>query len=319
MRITVLFFVFIISSCAIGPKFTPAPPPPDGKGLLYLMRGDVYHGGGFPTKFIINDRIVAKLYDQGYTWIHLPPGTYKVRAGGIEKKIKITISGGETHYFRYHQVSKSTYSYFNIFEKTNYNDIKSDLTSARYKKSNDYESAEYTILREFENNQTENSAELSINLSENFNGGRADLDVYYMDDPEYCYYQRQKITHEDFKGEVINLPTKATVTLLLTAMPKSYLPFETYTKSYYCSTFITFNPEENQSIEMDFSIQKVADKNWVCNISMKDKLNGSSYDFLPRSMPEKFSRASPRCTPEDFKAPEYISNYEFRFNANPPI
>jgi len=317
VRIIVLFFVFIISSCAIGPKFTPAPPPPEGKGLLYLMRGDVYHGGGFPTKFIINDRIVAKLYDQGYTWIHLAPGTYKVRAGGIEKKFKITISGGETHYFRYHQVSKSTYSYFDFFEKLNYDDIKNDLAAARYKKSNDYEIAEYTNLREFKNNPTENSAKLSINLSENFKGGRANLDVYYMDDPERCYPQRQKITHEEFKGEAIHLPANAPATLLLTAMPKSSLPFETYIKSYYCSTFITFNPEEDQSIEMNFSIQKVADKKWACEISMQNKSNGNLYDFLPRSKREISSAASPRCTPEDFKAPEYISSYEFRFNTNP--
>ncbi|MFC3153333.1 DUF2846 domain-containing protein [Litoribrevibacter euphylliae] len=108
MKKYLVLLVLILQGCAMGPIYKDAPPVDNEKALIYLMRGDIHYGGGYATSFRINDSKVVELYDNGYSWIHLTPGTYKFSAGG--ERLSVKIEPGETYYIELHQEVKSVSS-----------------------------------------------------------------------------------------------------------------------------------------------------------------------------------------------------------------
>jgi hypothetical protein len=83
MRRLALLTAFLgVAGCStVGPAYTPAPPPPEGQALVYVMRTSVGYGNFWPTVFSLNDTKVVSLYDKGYSWIYVKPGRYKISAG----------------------------------------------------------------------------------------------------------------------------------------------------------------------------------------------------------------------------------------------
>jgi len=105
MRIASGLCLMLLMGCAMGPKFTQAPPAPEGKCTVYLMRSKG-PGDWWPTTFFMNDVKVVSLQDKAYSWIHLDPGRYKVSAGWmVGKSLNLggdfNIEAGGTYYIEY--------------------------------------------------------------------------------------------------------------------------------------------------------------------------------------------------------------------------
>ena len=323
MRVLLYFLILtMLVSCAVGAGYAPAPEPPAGKALLYLVRSAVTYGGGYRTEFSANDRIIASLYDGGYSWIYLDAGSYKLKAGNADLNFKVDLVAGETYYIRYRQVvkpDKYAVQVYDIFERLSLEQAKQDLLKARYKPSNDYHSAKFTKLRDYQNTPSVNAARMHLKRRQNIasTSSRVDMNVYLIDDAEKCFYSRQKITHESFADGNVYLPTDGPVTLLLTAQQASTFFIKSGVQPYFCSSYITFYPETGQQLSLDFSASNDSASQIIkCHVSMTDMSSGKSYPFLPRTKVKTFSGASPRCTPNDMTNPQKLSEYSFGFVMN---
>jgi hypothetical protein len=96
----------LLSACtATGPTFQPADnTTTPGNGMLYVYREKTFAFGGRSAYFYVNDVNVFDLNPEGYSWVSLPPGTYKLKQkwpvdvsfGSLE--ISIQIQPGEARY-----------------------------------------------------------------------------------------------------------------------------------------------------------------------------------------------------------------------------
>lgn len=112
------FLVFIcafISGCSTngGQPYSPAPPPPEGKALVYLMRTEVVYGSAYPTVFFVNDSAVSEMKDWGYSWIYLSPGVHKISAGRTSEAVSVLVSValGKVYFVEYSQENTGYQSY----------------------------------------------------------------------------------------------------------------------------------------------------------------------------------------------------------------
>jgi hypothetical protein len=72
-----LFIVtsLLLTSCATGPKFTSAPPPPSGKALIYVYRkGSIVGAAGY-SRIYVNGELQGSLSNGGYETCNVPEGT----------------------------------------------------------------------------------------------------------------------------------------------------------------------------------------------------------------------------------------------------
>jgi hypothetical protein len=99
----------LVAGCATtGEPYSPPPPAPAGKSLVYLMRTSVSLGGAWTTQFYINDKHATSLYDRGYSYVYLGPGKYKISVTStLQKKdylhFDMPIKAGRTYYIEYTQ------------------------------------------------------------------------------------------------------------------------------------------------------------------------------------------------------------------------
>lgn len=165
MKSFCILFLLLLSGCAMGPKYKDAPPPQKDFALIYLLRGDVEYGGGYKTKFEINDRVVTALYDDGYSWLYLKPGLYDIEAANRE--IKLNVEAGETYYVKFYQnvtfePAYNKYSSENILKRYQINDIRKELNNARLSDAIPYEKAPLSIDRKFRNSEESSLAKFRI-------------------------------------------------------------------------------------------------------------------------------------------------------------
>jgi hypothetical protein len=98
----------IVGCTTTGQSYSPPPPAPQGKALVHFMRSSVTYGNFYPTIFSVNDVKIVSLYDYGYSWIHLDPGTYTFSAGTASNtdnvQLEIPIKSGQEYFIEYDQV-----------------------------------------------------------------------------------------------------------------------------------------------------------------------------------------------------------------------
>lgn len=113
-KLFLLLFVFpFLMSCVVakGPVFSRVESSPD-RGTLYIYRPSSFAAGGRIFQFFVDEKLVAKLESNGYSWLKLPPGTYTVRSekekwfGDVpsahgNSEVKVTIESGKNYYLRF--------------------------------------------------------------------------------------------------------------------------------------------------------------------------------------------------------------------------
>lgn len=137
MKKIIVFLAFqFIASCAMGPIYSPAPPPTNDFGLIYLIRGYVEYGGGYRTPFSINGHQFVELFDYGYSTVLLESGTYTVGAENLKKTI--VLNPGQTIYLMFDQDIESFGQFVrhtNRFREYDRGKIIDTLQNCRYKES----------------------------------------------------------------------------------------------------------------------------------------------------------------------------------------
>ena len=131
-----LFFtILLITGCtALGEKYTPAPPPPYDKALVYLFRTSVSTGGFWRTSFMLNNKEVVALHNGGYTWIHLDKGNNEFDSKAVNHKnigFSASLKAGETYYVEFTQEGN-----FNILRMVAPERGNKMIKSYLYKKAN---------------------------------------------------------------------------------------------------------------------------------------------------------------------------------------
>lgn len=112
-NVLLLVFLSCLAGCsAIGPAFTPAPPPNLNEARVYIYRMPNMAFSLADTKFYLNEVNVVDLYCSGYCALTLAPGIYAFKQEWPvlivpdwehEKAIKLPlhVRGGETYYIRF--------------------------------------------------------------------------------------------------------------------------------------------------------------------------------------------------------------------------
>lgn len=107
MKILFLTFIIFLGGCTTtGQPFSEAPQPEEGKSLVYVFRTFVGYGNIWVTNFSIDDKKIVSLYDEGYSWIHVPSGEHKFSAYTPTQnnlKISVHILPNKIYYIGYGQ------------------------------------------------------------------------------------------------------------------------------------------------------------------------------------------------------------------------
>lgn len=100
--------VLLLTGCAAtGPAFQPVANVDPGSGLVYVYRAKTFALGARAAYFYINDVNVFDLNADGYSWVSLPAGTYKLKqkwAADIWAKpveVNLDVRPGETRYLSF--------------------------------------------------------------------------------------------------------------------------------------------------------------------------------------------------------------------------
>ena len=134
---------FTVGCTTTGQPYSPPPPAPQGKALIYFMRTSVWYGNGWPTVFSVNNTKIVSLYDDGYSWIHLDSGSYKFSAGNVMHpnylEFTMPIEAGREYILEYGQTS-SFQAHRDVFESVSVDDRKSSvLEFQKYKEADKVE------------------------------------------------------------------------------------------------------------------------------------------------------------------------------------
>ncbi len=80
MQMLVSLIAIVLSGCAAtGPVFTPVAPPDPDSAVVYIYRERTFAFGARAAYFYVNDVNVFDLNADGYSWLTLPAGRYKLR------------------------------------------------------------------------------------------------------------------------------------------------------------------------------------------------------------------------------------------------
>lgn len=99
----------MLAGCAAtGPAFQPASAPDSGRALIYIYRPGGFTLGGRDAYFYVNDKNVADLSAEGYTYFYLSPGTYKLTQkwpldliGFRNLELPLVVTPGQTYYYKF--------------------------------------------------------------------------------------------------------------------------------------------------------------------------------------------------------------------------
>src|SRR5262245_2735110 len=71
--------LFLAGCAARGAAYQAAPAPAATDALIYIYRASSFVMGGRTAYFYVEDVNVADLDSEGYTWFHVPAGTYALK------------------------------------------------------------------------------------------------------------------------------------------------------------------------------------------------------------------------------------------------
>ena len=98
---------FVAGCVTIGEPYSRPPPLPQDQARVFFLRSSVWHAGAWSTIFRVDDAEVVSLYNNGYSWIHLDPGTYKFTAGPVTNpdplKFTMPVQAGREYFIEYYQ------------------------------------------------------------------------------------------------------------------------------------------------------------------------------------------------------------------------
>jgi hypothetical protein len=79
-RRSILILIVLLSGCAAtGPAYKAAEEPSGGFALVYIYRPDSLTYGARAANFFLDDRSVAEIRSNGYSYFYVKPGTYRLR------------------------------------------------------------------------------------------------------------------------------------------------------------------------------------------------------------------------------------------------
>ncbi|WP_444886609.1 hypothetical protein [Microbulbifer sp. JMSA008] len=312
MKIFFILPILLLTACALGPAYVPAPTPEGDKALVYLMRGDVYLNGGYPTEFTVNDKIAVKLYDFGYSWIHLPPGTHKIKANG--RFVEATIEPGKTYYFEFHQKHTQMPSgklvSTNSFREVQYPEIEKQLLRSRYKESADLSTAETAKSKDFIQYNKTDSATIRFDYSGKSRATYPIFSALIYDNYENCKGGHQNFTVPHLSKDIFSIKAGQPATFAIRATEAS----SNYVVS--CRNIFTFTPTKGKSYEIITKAEKnQALKNTdSCIVTIKDRENNIPVELLTRSEPPRWTSNSAECKASDFKFNQSSTSSSVNFN-----
>ncbi|WP_222616381.1 DUF2846 domain-containing protein [Undibacterium umbellatum] len=77
-RITILLIAILLTACAAkGPAYQAAKAPENGNALVYIYRINTAAFGARDAYFYVDNKNIADLSVEGYTWFHVPAGEHK--------------------------------------------------------------------------------------------------------------------------------------------------------------------------------------------------------------------------------------------------
>tara|TARA_B100001063_G_scaffold203713_1_gene197979 strand:+ start:339 stop:857 length:519 start_codon:yes stop_codon:yes gene_type:complete len=74
-----IFSIFLLGCSARGQLYKQASLPTEGIGQVYISREDSFFGSAADIKLFVDGELKAKLSNNGYTVLELPPGNYKLK------------------------------------------------------------------------------------------------------------------------------------------------------------------------------------------------------------------------------------------------
>lgn len=106
-KLFILALACLTGCAATGPAFKPVENVDPNNALLYIYRSNTFGLGGRAAYFYVDDVNVFDLNIEGYSWVSLPPGSYKLKQKwGIDIIVKpiemdLKVNPGETQYMSF--------------------------------------------------------------------------------------------------------------------------------------------------------------------------------------------------------------------------
>ena len=309
MKHLLLIITALLTACATGPIYQDAPPPVDEAALIYFMRGDITYGGGYKTSFSVNDREVTRLYDDGYSWIHLNPGVYYIQAKG--KELKLNIESGKTYYIKYSQPVKfeNGKAYWkNIVKSYSKDDIYEELKTFRLTEATPYHLAPLNMRRKASNTDKTSKAQLSIGEVKSKVLPKS-LSVNIYDDSKTCNGSLQYMIGSGKPSDMIQIEAGKYQTF--SAISKGRV----YGMSAYCYSKMTFFVEEGGDYELNLKTKKdAAMKPHDCEFSIKDRLSGKNIPLIFRKLNNL--GFGDKCSSSELEKPKFENNITIKMRCS---
>jgi hypothetical protein len=102
MRFLLVATMLLVAGCATGPKYSEMKskiaPPAAGQGRVFVYR-DSSLGAAITPKVTINGKVVGVSRGNGFFYVDLPPGEYRLAAETeVERSLSFSLAAGETKY-----------------------------------------------------------------------------------------------------------------------------------------------------------------------------------------------------------------------------
>jgi hypothetical protein len=310
--LSISIVVVLLNACAMGPIYQPAPEAPEGYGLLHLMRGDVYYNGGYATNFKINDVNIVDLYDFGYSWIHLKPGEYNIRAGYGRKQVNI--EAGKAYYLEYHQeniqMPSGRINTSAVLDLYDYDKIQEQLSESRYKVAESLGTGKKAKRRYFKNVDIESGAKIRFIRKPSYKNMYPTLNAGLYDNFEECVDGYQAFEKNYLKGDYFNISTDKPISIstnLTDAIPDISLS---------CRNTFTFKPKAGKSYTIEIDVEKTSTQSHkdFCIVEVIDNESKQKMEVLSRTQPLQWTGYSPQCSNSDFKKLEWKDHSRVKFD-----